>query len=81
VNSVYICYVKCTEKYANSSNGTIYYYRDEFFDVLARIRVPKIQAFRDVKSPVIDGAHLAQRNAKVLCPRREIERDTAFYEQ
>jgi hypothetical protein len=55
--------------------------RDEFFDVLARIKVPKIQAFHDVRSPVLNDVHLAARNAKLLCPRREIERDTPFYAQ
>jgi hypothetical protein len=55
--------------------------RDEFFDVLARIKVPKLHAFRDVRTPVVNSSQLIQRNAKVLCPRREIERDTPFYEQ
>lgn len=43
--------------------------------------MPKIQAFRDVRVPILNDAHLAERNAKILCPRREIERDTHFYEQ
>ncbi|KAL3796024.1 hypothetical protein HJC23_013081 [Cyclotella cryptica] len=55
--------------------------KDEFFDVLARIRVPKIQAFRDIRSPILNDSNLAQRNSKVLCRRHEIERDTTFYEQ
>ena len=52
--------------------------RDEFFDVLARIKVPKSKAFHDVRAPCPE-SHLASRNAKVLCPKHQIERDTEFY--
>jgi len=54
--------------------------RDEFFDVVARIKVPKIKVFHDVRSPCPD-SHLASRNKAVLCPKGEIERDTVFYQQ
>jgi hypothetical protein len=62
-------------------DGNHFVARDEFFDVLARIKVPKIQAFRDCRSPILNDAHLAKRNSKILCPRHQIERDTPFYEQ
>jgi len=54
--------------------------RDEFFDVVARIKVPKTRAFHDVRAPCAD-SHLASRNARVLCPKGEIERDTDFYQK
>lgn len=52
--------------------------RDEFFDVVARIKVPKSKAFHDVRTPCPE-SHLASRNAKVMCPKSQIEPDTEFY--
>jgi hypothetical protein len=77
--------------------------RDEFFDVLARIKVPKYQAFhvsshlktnmhtcfnldcsqshlQDVRAHCLE-SHLAARNAKILCPKRLIDRDTEFHKR
>lgn len=54
--------------------------RDEFFDVVARIKVPKSKVFHDVRAPCPE-SHLASRNAKVLCPKGEIDRDTKFYKR
>ncbi|KAL7535218.1 hypothetical protein ACHAXR_007620 [Thalassiosira sp. AJA248-18] len=54
--------------------------RDEFFDVVARIKVPKYQVFKDVRMPCPE-SHLESRNAKVLCPKGLIEKDTQFYQQ
>jgi len=77
--------------------------RDEFFDVVARIKVPKYQAFhvryfvslfdafsnypltvqlslQDVRTPCPE-SHLAARNARILCPKRQIDRDTEFHKR
>jgi len=54
--------------------------RDEFFDVVARIKVPKSRVFHDVRSPCPE-SHLASRNKAILCPKNEIDRDTAFHQQ
>lgn len=54
--------------------------RDEFFDVVARIKVPKCKAFHDVRSPCPDST-LESRNKAVLCPKGEIDRDTLFFQQ
>jgi len=54
--------------------------RDEFFDVVARIKVPKIKAFHDVRSPCPE-SNLGTRNAAILCPKGEIDRDTVFYQK
>lgn len=51
--------------------------RDEFFDVVAQIKVPKIVAFRDVRTPCPQ-SHLVTRNASMLCPKARIDRDTSF---
>mmetsp|Transcript_20169 Transcript_20169/g.46254 ORF Transcript_20169/g.46254 Transcript_20169/m.46254 type:complete len:995 (-) Transcript_20169:24-3008(-) len=52
--------------------------RDEFLDVIARIKVPKYKAFHDVRAPCPE-SHLKKRNEKMLCPKKEIDRDTDFY--
>ena len=54
--------------------------RDEFFDVVARIKVPKSKAFHDVRAKCPE-SHLASRNAKVMNPKSEIEPDTDFYQK
>ena len=54
--------------------------RDEFFDVTAQIKVPKIKAFYDVKTPCPD-SHLVSRNANMLCKKAQIDRDTSFSEK
>lgn len=54
--------------------------RDEFFDVVAQIKVPKIRAFFDVRTPCPD-SHLVARNAGMLCPKAQIDRDTLFSEK
>lgn len=54
--------------------------REKFCDVLARIKVPKIKLFFDLRVPCEDG-HLAHRNAKVLMPEEDIRRDTRFYQR
>ncbi|KAL9190050.1 hypothetical protein ACHAXT_007261 [Thalassiosira profunda] len=54
--------------------------RDEYFDVLARIKVSKGRAFHDVRAPCPE-SHLASRNDRVLCPKKQIEPDTEFYEK
>jgi hypothetical protein len=51
--------------------------RDEFYDVLAQIKVPKINAFYDVRTPCPQ-SHLVTRNARILCPKAKIDRDTSF---
>ena len=51
--------------------------RDEFFDVVAQIKVPKIVAFRDVRTPCPQ-SHLVTRNASMLCQKARIDRDTSF---
>ena len=51
--------------------------RDEFFDVTARIKVPKIKAFYDVRAPC-PNTHLVSRNKRMLCPKAQIDRDTSF---
>mmetsp|Transcript_21209 Transcript_21209/g.42636 ORF Transcript_21209/g.42636 Transcript_21209/m.42636 type:complete len:977 (-) Transcript_21209:10-2940(-) len=54
--------------------------RDEFFDVTAQIKVPKIKAFYDVRNPCPD-SHLVSRNANMLCKKAQIDRDTSFAEK
>mmetsp|Transcript_11971 Transcript_11971/g.24570 ORF Transcript_11971/g.24570 Transcript_11971/m.24570 type:complete len:640 (+) Transcript_11971:31-1950(+) len=54
--------------------------REKFCDVLARIKVPKIKLFFDLRVPCED-VHLAHRNAKVLKPEKDIRRDTQFYQR
>ncbi len=54
--------------------------RDDFFNVLARIKVPKIQAFFDIRTPCT-GASIKQRNSKVLAHQSEIPTDTVYYQQ
>lgn len=54
--------------------------RDEFFDVVAQIKVPKIKAFFDVRTPCPD-SHLVARNSSMLCPKSQIDRDTSFSEK
>lgn len=54
--------------------------RDDFFDVLAQIKVPKIKAIRDVCAPCSD-SHLKMRNGNVLCPKAQIDRDTEFWQK
>ena len=54
--------------------------RDEFFDVTARIKVPKIKAFYDVRAPC-PTTHLVSRNKSMLCPKAQIDRDTSFSEK
>ena len=54
--------------------------RDEFFDVLSQIKVPKFKAFFDVRSPCPD-SHLVSRNANMLCPKAQVDRDTEFSEK
>uniref|UniRef100_A0A7S2P2B1 sn-1-specific diacylglycerol lipase n=1 Tax=Skeletonema marinoi TaxID=267567 RepID=A0A7S2P2B1_9STRA len=54
--------------------------RDNFFDILARIKVPKIQAFHDTRTPCT-GASVKQRNSKILRHQTDIPTDTAFYQQ
>lgn len=54
--------------------------RDNFFDILARIKVPKIQAFHDIRTPCAS-AYVKQRNSKVLRHQSDIPTDTVFYQQ
>ena len=54
--------------------------RDEFFDVVAQIKVSKIKAFYDVRAPCPD-SHLVARNASMLCPKAQIDRHTSFSEK
>jgi hypothetical protein len=53
--------------------------RDNFFDILTRIKVPKVVAFHDIRTPC-SGA-IKQRNAKVLRPRADVPTDTDFYKR
>ena len=52
--------------------------RDEFYNILARIKVPKIQLYFDLKVECSDES-VAQRNAKVLKRKRFISTETEFY--
>eukprot|EP00956_Cyclotella_meneghiniana_P032269 scaffold87865_cov64-Cyclotella_meneghiniana.AAC.2 len=52
--------------------------RDEFYNILARIKVPKIQLYFDLKAECSDES-VAQRNAKVLKRKRLISTETEFY--
>lgn len=54
--------------------------RDNFFDILARIKVPKIQAFYDIRTPC-GSAFIKQRNSAVLRPQTDIPTDTVFYQR
>ena len=54
--------------------------RDEFFDVTAQIKVQKIKAFFDVRAPC-PNSHLVSRNARILCRKAQIDRDTSFSEK
>ena len=53
--------------------------RDNFFDILTRIKVPKIVAFHDILTPCI-GA-IKHRNAKVLRRQADVPTDTDFYKR
>jgi hypothetical protein len=54
--------------------------RDDFFDILAQIKVPKIKAISDVRAPCSD-SHLKMRNDAIMCSKKEICRDTEFWQQ
>jgi len=54
--------------------------RDEFFNVFARIKVPKIERYFHLKAPY-SNRYVASRNAKVLRPQEDPPRDTKFNEQ
>mmetsp|Transcript_29580 Transcript_29580/g.59412 ORF Transcript_29580/g.59412 Transcript_29580/m.59412 type:complete len:985 (+) Transcript_29580:263-3217(+) len=54
--------------------------RDEFFDVVARMKISKIKVFQDVRVPCAD-EDLQRRNAGVLYPKGQASRDTPFYSQ
>ena len=53
--------------------------RDNFFDILTRIKVPKIVAFHDIRTPCT-GA-IKHRNAKVLRRQTDVPTDTDFYKR
>ncbi|KAL7463832.1 hypothetical protein ACHAXS_004182 [Conticribra weissflogii] len=54
--------------------------RDEFFDVIARMKISKIKVFQDVRVQCPDH-DLQRRNARVLYPKGQASRDTPFYAQ
>jgi hypothetical protein len=54
--------------------------RDEFYNILTRIKVPKIKLFFDLRTHCSD-QFTAQRNAKVLMPKSCVSRDTDFYKK
>jgi hypothetical protein len=54
--------------------------RHDFFNILARIKVSKIQAFLDIRTPCT-GASVKHRNAKVLRHETDIPTDTVFYKR
>ena len=54
--------------------------RDEFFDIVARMKVSKIEVYHDIKTPCPD-LNLKSRNEKILCPKGQTPRDTPFYDQ
>jgi len=54
--------------------------RDEFFNVFARIKVPKIELFFHMRVPYSE-RFVAIRNAEVLRPQGDIPTDTEFNEQ
>lgn len=39
---------------------------------------PQYKAFHDVRAPCPE-SHLKERNEKMLCPKKEIDRDTEFF--
>jgi len=53
--------------------------RDNFFDILTRIKVPKIVAFHDIRTPCT--GTIMERNAKVLRPQADVPKDTDFYKR
>ena len=52
--------------------------RDDFLSIIVRIKIPKIQAFFDVRKPCSDST-IAERNAKVLHKTEDIPQNTSFY--
>ncbi|KAL7463719.1 hypothetical protein ACHAXS_004076 [Conticribra weissflogii] len=54
--------------------------REKFCNILARIKVPKIKLFLDLRIPSED-KYLAHRNAKILMPEKDIRRDTQFFQR
>ena len=52
--------------------------RDDFLSIIVRIKIPKIQAFFDVRQPCTDST-IAERNAKVLHKIEDIPQNTSFY--
>ncbi len=54
--------------------------RGDFFDILARIKVSKIEAFLDIRTPCTR-ASIKHRNAKVLRHQADIPTDTVFFKQ
>ncbi|KAL7535880.1 hypothetical protein ACHAXR_012207 [Thalassiosira sp. AJA248-18] len=54
--------------------------RDQFLNVISRIKVPKIELFFDVRNPCPDSA-LSARNANVLRAEEDVSQDSDFYEQ
>jgi len=51
--------------------------QDDSMELLTRIKVPKIQAYYNLKAPCND-QHLAAQNAKLLCSKEEIPRTEFF---
>mmetsp|Transcript_37578 Transcript_37578/g.79239 ORF Transcript_37578/g.79239 Transcript_37578/m.79239 type:complete len:478 (+) Transcript_37578:57-1490(+) len=62
------------------SHLTLETLREEFLNVLLRMKVPKIKVFFDIRKPCPDNT-AAIRNAKVLSSMDDISHDNEFYEQ
>ena len=54
--------------------------RVNFFSILTRIKVPKIQAFHDIRTHCND-ASIKHRNSKVLRKQTDVPTDTVFYKR
>ena len=52
--------------------------REEFFDVLLRCKVPKIELIKDIRTPCPKST-LKSRNAKVLRPSDSVNQETDFW--
>mmetsp|Transcript_31919 Transcript_31919/g.65102 ORF Transcript_31919/g.65102 Transcript_31919/m.65102 type:complete len:841 (-) Transcript_31919:700-3222(-) len=54
--------------------------RDEFFELLARVKIPKFKLFRDIRD-IVNDDDLSRRNLAVLRATESTPRDTQYYQQ
>eukprot|EP00571_Detonula_confervacea_P013330 CAMPEP_0172302010 /NCGR_PEP_ID=MMETSP1058-20130122/3782_1 /TAXON_ID=83371 /ORGANISM="Detonula confervacea, Strain CCMP 353" /LENGTH=860 /DNA_ID=CAMNT_0013012335 /DNA_START=504 /DNA_END=3086 /DNA_ORIENTATION=- len=74
-----ICIVRHDDIVPRLSPANCDVLRDQFFEVMARVKVSKIKLFQDLRTPCPESS-LARRNAAILRPKEFVNHDTAFYQ-